>query len=95
MLGAEWQLKDEIYQFNDFDRDNVHMLMSIDTDKTDLKPQKMEPGKYYPVSWTRTEGKGRIFYTSLGHRLDVWENPLYQQHLLGGIAWALGEKERG
>jgi len=92
MLGKEWKLVDEIYHFVDFVRDNVHVLLSIDTSKTDLKPQKMEPGRYYPIAWTRSEGKGRIFYTALGHRKDVWENPLYQKHLLGGIAWALGEK---
>jgi type 1 glutamine amidotransferase len=34
--------------------------------------------------------KGRVFYTSMGHREDVWENPLFQQLLLGGIAWATG-----
>jgi type 1 glutamine amidotransferase len=89
MLGSEWKIVDEIYQFNGFVRDNVHMLLSIDMDKTNLKQQKMERGKYYPVSWTRAEGKGRVFYTSLGHREDVWTNPVYQQHLLGGLAWAL------
>lgn len=89
MLGKQWKLVDEIYHIVDFSRDNVHMLLSIDTTQTDLKPQKMEPGQYYPVAWTRTEGKGRVFYTSLGHRKEVWEDPKYQQHLLNGIAWAL------
>jgi len=89
MLGGEWKIVDEIYQFNGFVRDNVHMLLSIDMDKTNLKQQKMERDKYYPVSWTRAESKGRMFYTSLGHREDVWTNPVYQKHLLGGLAWAL------
>jgi type 1 glutamine amidotransferase len=49
-------------------------------------------------------GKGRVFYTSLGHREDLWSddaalkdrrNPVaisqqYQAHLLGGLKWALG-----
>ena len=62
------------------------------------------PGDY-PIAWCKEYGKGRVFYTSLGHREDVWdpntpesfkrENPkevseAYQKHLLGGIKWALG-----
>lgn len=90
MLGSEWTIVDEIYQFDGFDRNNVHVLLSIDMDKTNLKPQKMEKGQYHPIAWTRTEGKGRVFYTALGHRPDVWTNPLYQKHLLAGLAWTLG-----
>ena len=59
----------------------------------------------YPATWARMHGKGRVFYTSMGHREDVWdpntpenfkrENPkevseAYQKHILGGIKWALG-----
>lgn len=94
MIPADWRITDEIYQFDRFSRDNVHVLLSIDTDKisdASLDKLKMEKGKDYPVAWTRAEGKGRIFYTSLGHREDVWTNPVYQQHVLGGIAWALGQ----
>ncbi len=35
--------------------------------------------------------KGRVFYTAMDHREDVWTNPAFQQVLLGGIAWALGK----
>jgi hypothetical protein len=91
MLPSDWSIADEIYQFNGFSRGNVHMLLSIDTSRTNLEPQRMEADGDYPVAWTRREGKGRVFYTSLGHREDVWTNPLYQKHLLAGIAWARGE----
>jgi type 1 glutamine amidotransferase len=45
----------------------------------------------YPLSWARMHGKGRVFYTALGHREDVWANPMYQSMLVGGIKWALGD----
>jgi len=92
MLDKDWTLLDEIYLFDSYSRDNVNVLISIDTEKTSedkLKNMNMKPGKDYPIAWTNTEGNGRIFYTSLGHREDVWTNPKYQEHLLGGIAWAL------
>jgi type 1 glutamine amidotransferase len=97
VLGDQWSIADEIYQFDPkrFSRDNVHVIMSVDTEKMGdeaLKLHKMEKGGDYPIAWTNTEGKGRVFYTSLGHREDVWTNPKYQKHVLAGIAWALGEK---
>jgi type 1 glutamine amidotransferase len=45
---------------------------------------------HFPVAWCKNFGTGKVFYTSLGHREDVWENKRYQQHILGGIRWALG-----
>jgi len=42
----------------------------------------------YPVTWVRRHGKGRVFYTALGHREDVWERPSFQEMLAGGLLWA-------
>ena len=44
----------------------------------------------FPATWARLHGKGRVFYTSMGHRADVWTNPTFQSILLGGISWATG-----
>jgi hypothetical protein len=44
----------------------------------------------YPATWAHPYGKGRAFYTSMGHREDVWTNPVFQQVLLGGLNWAVG-----
>ncbi len=44
----------------------------------------------FPSTWARREGKGRVFYTSLGHREDVWTNPVFQEIALGGFAWVMG-----
>ena len=45
----------------------------------------------YPMTWARMYGKGRVFYTSMGHREDVWESPAYQGLLLGALGWATGK----
>jgi uncharacterized protein len=98
-LGGTLHLKDEIYILNGFDRTKVHDLLSLDK-----HPNNQSPG-HYPIAWCKMYGQGRVFYTSLGHREDVWdantpasfkrENPpeialAYQKHILGGIKWALG-----
>ena len=42
------------------------------------------------MTWTSAFGNGRVFYTALGHRTEVWQSPEYQAHLAGGIKWILG-----
>lgn len=75
---------DEIYEFQHFDPRRVHALLSMNA-----HPQTKAPGDY-PIAWCRTEGKGRVFYTSFGHRDDIWQAPWYRTHLMGGILWTLG-----
>lgn len=92
MIKDGWTLHEEMYLFERYN-ENVHLLLSMDTDNMEesvLSDLKLKKGEFAPVAWTNTDGKGRVFYTSLGHREDVWTNPVYQQHLLGGIAWATG-----
>ena len=75
-----------------FSRDRVHVLLSLDTERMDLSKQPhLVRGGDYPQAWTRTYGQGRSFYTSLGHRDDIWSNdPVFRAHIAGGIRWALG-----
>lgn len=83
-LGPIYTVFDEIYEFKSFDRSKVHGLLTLDK-----HPQTHVPSDY-PVSWCKDYGTGKVFYTSLGHREDVWSSAAYQQHILGGIEWALG-----
>jgi type 1 glutamine amidotransferase len=76
-----------------FSRDRVHVLLSLDTEKTDISDlgPEITKGGDYPQAWSRTFGKGRSFYTSLGHRDDIWSSdPTFRAHVIGGIRWALG-----
>ena len=75
-----------------FSRDRVHVLLSIDTRATDIDAlEEVELGGDYPQSWVQDFGEGRSFYTSLGHRDDIWSNdPVFRAHVVGGIRWALG-----
>ena len=44
----------------------------------------------FPSTWARRQGKGRVFFSAIGHREDIWEGQPFQQIILGGLAWALG-----
>jgi type 1 glutamine amidotransferase len=97
-LPKKWAIQqEEIYQFKNYDPAKVHDLLILDK-----HPETGAPG-HYAVSWCKDYGKGRVFYTSLGHREDLIDadpnlkdrknsleiSKAYQAHLLGGIEWAL------
>ena len=86
-LPKSWSVFDEIYQFQRYDPARVHLLLAMDK-----HPETGEAGEL-PLAWTRSHGRGRVFYTALGHREDVLEADWYKAHLLGGIRWALGLDE--
>ena len=83
-FGEKYKVNDEIYLFKSFDRSTVHELLSLDKHPSDKTPG------YFPIAWCKNYGKGKMFYTELGHSEAVWESEEYQKHILGGIRWALG-----
>lgn len=85
---AEFQIKDEIYQYRHYDPRAVRVIYSLNMSKC-----KTKMPYHVPVCWVREFGKGRLFYTNLGHNEGTWANPQFRQHLLTGIRWALGLEE--
>lgn len=88
-LGERFKLREEWYALKNFAKD-LHVILIQET-------TGMRGGCYqrppYPSTWVRQHGKGRVFFTAMGHRENVWvENP-FQQIVLGGLAWALGNVE--
>ena len=61
----------------------------MDNSSIDVNKGKRKD-KDYAISWCHDYGKGKVFYTSLGHRKEVWKDERFQKHLLGGLKWATG-----
>jgi len=82
---------DEIYQVKDFARDRVRVLMRLDEKQIDLARRgvKRTDGDF-AVAWARNYGKGRVFYSTFGHREDAWNRPDVQKMWLEAIKWAIG-----
>ena len=102
-LPQVWTIaQEEVYQFKNYDPSKVHELLILDK-----KPERSGTPGHYAVSWCKSYGTGRVFYTSIGHREDIIEldpnlqnrknsvktSKLYRAHVLGGIEWALGLKK--
>lgn len=99
VTGNTWVSYDEIYVLKNNDRTKLHVLLSMDTYPNDGSPMANQKGNHL-VSWTKAYGKGRIFYTILGHTPDdsvngigMWTDPLFQAHIQGGLEFALGLKK--
>jgi hypothetical protein len=88
---ASFVLRDEIYQIRNFSRDNVRVLMRLDAGKLDLNnPLVHRADRDFAVTWARTYGKGRVYYSTLGHVEENWDDPRMQKMYQEAIKWALG-----
>ena len=87
-LGDTFEITDEIYQFRDWSRAQVHVLLRLDPRSVDAGRGKRADGDY-ALAWSRRHGRGRVVYTALGHEPAVWADERFQAHLLGAIEWAL------
>lgn len=93
-LGESFTIADDIYQFKELDHAHVKILLRLDPSRLDLENAKVNRNDtLFPVAWTRTLGKGRVFYTALGDWEPTWIDPRYRTHLIEGIKWAMRAPE--
>lgn len=86
---------DEIYQPKAWSRDKVNVLLSLDPTKLDYSnnPRIHRTDHDFPVAWSKRYGKGRVFYSSLGHTEESWQDPEIRKMYFEAIKWALGMTE--
>jgi type 1 glutamine amidotransferase len=87
MLPAEWKRFDEWYAFRQNPRAGVHVLATLDEKTYD--PEKTPMGADHPIAWCHEFDGGRAWYTAGGHTKESFSEPLFRQHIVGGIEWAL------
>jgi type 1 glutamine amidotransferase/sugar phosphate isomerase/epimerase len=92
-----FEYRDEFFRFHDpYSRDRVRVLLSIDTQKTDLdrapfRGRRERADNDYALAWVRSFGRGRVFYSTIAHNPDVFSDPLMLKFYLGAIQFALGD----
>jgi type 1 glutamine amidotransferase len=90
---------DETYTFaqNSFSRKRVHVLTSVNYAKMSQCEKDKEPAATrrtdgdYPLSWIQRVGQGRVFYEAHGHDEKVYFYRPFDEHMLAGIQYALGD----
>jgi type 1 glutamine amidotransferase len=84
---ADFDMHEEWYSLKNFAPD-LHVLLVNET--TGMEGKDYQRPRF-PATWARRHQKGRVFYTSMGHREDVWTNPIFQSIFIGGMQWAMGQ----
>jgi hypothetical protein len=80
-----FELHEEWYALKNFPND-LHVILVQETEGMQGAMYQRPP---YPATWARRHHQGRVFFTSMGHREDVWTNPIFQRMLMGGLAWSM------
>jgi uncharacterized protein len=87
--SGKFKLEDEWYS-QKYLSDDIHVVTVIET-------AGMRGNDYarpsFPQAWARMEGKGRVFYNSMGHKEEVWTNPKFQELTIGALDWITGRVE--
>ena len=90
-LPVRWLRTEEWYNYTGSPRGCAHVLATVD----ESTYRGGSVGEDHPISWCRRMGKGRMWYTAMGHTESSFSEPLFLQHLLGGIrvaaGWATGD----
>jgi hypothetical protein len=83
---------EEWYSLANFS-DDLHVLLVQDTESMKAKGEAAYKRPPYPATWAKPYEKGRVFYTSMGHREDVWTSEFFQKVVLAGLAWITGRTQ--
>ncbi len=87
-FGAEFTIRDEIYQYKNWQPEKVRVLMSLDM-------SKCKPAMPYhvPVAWVKNYGEGRVYFNNLGHNETSWADERYLTSITEAVKWIRGEVE--
>jgi len=95
-LPAKWVRTEEWYSFDRVPTGNdTHILATLDESSYDPFPERVRMGKLHPIIWTRCVGRGRVFFSALGHKAETYSEPLHQKMISGAIRWAARAEGKG
>lgn len=85
-LPAQISRTDEWYDFQSAPTLSVRILLTVDEGSYTGATM----GDPHPISWAHAYSGGRAWYTAMGHTIESYSEPIFLQHLAGGILWAAG-----
>lgn len=85
-LPASFSMHDEWYNFRGNPRDAATVLLRLDESSYSPGHGAMVD---HPISWQRTQGRGRVWYTGMGHAIGTYADTRFIGHVEGGLEWIL------
>ena len=89
-LPLLFDFRDEFYQTKEWSRDQIRVVLRLDVSKLPVNSQLHNKTGDFPLAWAKMYGKGRVFYSALGHDRKTWDNPDVYQLYFEAIKWSLG-----
>jgi type 1 glutamine amidotransferase len=89
-LPPVFAFTDEFYQAKDYSRDKIRVLLRVDVSKLPPNPELHRTDGDFPIAWAKSYGKGRVFYSALGHASSTWDNPDVYRMYFEALKWSLG-----
>ncbi len=90
---AVFNLTDEFYQAREYSRDKIRVLLRLDVSKMPANPELHRTDGDFPLAWAKMYGKGRVFYSALGHASSTWDDPSVYRMYFEALKWSLGMSE--
>ncbi|MGB7347010.1 MAG: ThuA domain-containing protein [Pirellulaceae bacterium] len=87
-FDESFEFQDEIYQYNHWQPEKCHVLMSIDMAATQTKRPY-----HVPIAWCKQVGQGRMFYSNLGHREETWRDQRFLDSIVAAVDWVTGKTD--
>lgn len=87
-VPVDWSFDEEWYLFKNFNTATMHVLALLDPGEDGAKQDKYRIPPY-PAIWCSALGKGKVYFTALGHREDVWESPVFQSSIVDAAQWLM------
>jgi type 1 glutamine amidotransferase len=97
--GNEFLYMDEFFRFPTppYSREKLHVLLTMDVQKTDMNQGRpcqwpcVRTDHDYAISWIHNYGKGRVFFSNLGHQPTIFTTPPLAEHFFRAIQFILGD----
>ena len=86
LIPERWTRMDEWYNFSGQPASGITILVEVDEGTY----WGGAMGPHHPITWCHEFEGGRAWYTAMGHSSESFGEPLFHNHLLGGILWAAG-----
>jgi type 1 glutamine amidotransferase len=90
---AVFNFTDEFYQAREYSRDRIRVLLRLDVSKMPANPELHRTDGDFPLAWAKMYGKGRVFYSALGHASSTWDDPSVYRMYFEALKWSLGMSE--
>jgi type 1 glutamine amidotransferase len=88
-FAPSFAFTDEFYQPKAFARDDIRVLLRLDVSKMPPNSELHRADGHFPLAWAKTYGRGRVFYSSLGHASSTWDNPDVYRMYFEALKWSL------